>query len=158
MQGDSIRLPKMNKAQIAFASATVIFLLPSAAYPQLQTSSHKIRGHRCVNFRAEPSINAAVVKCLQPGTNVQVFRIPPTGRFAWVEKEGRIWYKALVPGTKAVGWIMPDCTDIVEDSNTKACTDYGSVQRRNKTAWLGVEINSSTHWERRSETPPPYVP
>jgi hypothetical protein len=131
MQGDSIRLPKMNKAQIAFASATLMFLLPSAAYPQVQTSSHKIRGSSCVNFRAEPSINAAVVNCLQPDTDVQIFRLPPTGRFIWVnDREGRTWYKASVPGTNAVGWIMPACTDLFGNTTTEACTDYGSVAQK----------------------------
>lgn len=38
MQGDSIRLPKMNKAQIAFASATLMFLLPLAASSQREVA------------------------------------------------------------------------------------------------------------------------
>jgi hypothetical protein len=123
----------MKKAQIAFASVTLIFLLPAVAYPQLQTSSHKIRGNRCVNFRTEASINAAVIKCLRPGTNIQVIRIPPQGKFAWVnDKAGRTWYKALLPGAKTFGWIMGDCTDISGNTETEACTDYGSVQRKRK--------------------------
>lgn len=101
--------------------------MPSlAAYSQMETSSHKVLGNSCVNLRAEPSINATVIKCLQSGTDVQIIRIPPTGKFAWVnDQAGHIWYMALVPGTNTTGWILPDCTDIFDNTDIKECTDFG---------------------------------
>ncbi len=93
-----------------------------------ETSSHKVRGNSCVNFRAEPSINATIIHCLKSGTYIDVVRIPPTGKFAWSKDEAdRLWYLVFDQDTKLQGWVMPDCIDIFEEKSSKNCADYGSI-------------------------------
>jgi hypothetical protein len=92
-----------------------------------ETSSHKVRGNSCVNFRAEPSINAKIIHCLKSGTYIDVVRIPPTGKFAWSKDEAdRLWYLVFDQDTKLPGWVMPDCIDIFEETSSTSCADYGS--------------------------------
>ena len=93
-----------------------------------ETSSHKVRGSSCVNFRTQPSINAKIIHCLKSGTNIDVVRIPPTGKFAWVTDEAdHLWYLVFDQDTKLQGWVMPDCIDIFEETISTNCADYGSI-------------------------------
>jgi hypothetical protein len=116
---------KMNRSQVIFASITVVIFFPLAAHANFSTTTIRSSGG-CVNFRAEPSIDAAIIACLEPGTDIQIYRLPPTGRFAWVEDQTKhLWYRALIPSTDIGGWIMPSCTSIFENP-TAVCADLGS--------------------------------
>lgn len=76
-----------------------------------------------LNLREEPSMNAKVISCLPSGTNIAPRRIPPTGKFAWVkDQSAHLWYQTSVPGIGVDGWIMPDCTNIFDDPDQKACS------------------------------------
>lgn len=120
----------MRRPYFLFVSTALSLLFPFAANSQVETSSHKVLGNSCVNLRAKPFIKAPVLKCLTSGSNVQIVRIPPTGRFIWVnDQAGHTWFSAMLPGTSAAGWILPECTDLYSDTNKKPCTDYGSTSK-----------------------------
>lgn len=111
----------MKRVSVLVASS-VLFAVSGSSVEAAQVASRD----GCVNLRSQPSINAGVIRCLPPGTNLEPYRSPGSGRFTWQKEGDRVWYYTSVPGTSEKGWIMPVCTDI-NGSNQGTCTDIGSV-------------------------------
>lgn len=111
----------MKRVSVLVASS-VLFAFSGSSVEAAQVASR----NGCVNLRSQPSMNAAVIRCLSPGTKLEPSRSPGSGRFVWQKEGDRLWYYTSVPGTSEKGWIMPVCTDII-GVNKGACTDTGAA-------------------------------
>jgi hypothetical protein len=96
----------MRKVQVLLMSTAVILLSPFVADAARVESRSG-----CVNLREEPSTTSEVIACLRSGTYVEPIRLPPTGRFVWVEDQVNrdlTWWKVSVPSMNVEGWMVSD--------------------------------------------------
>lgn len=139
----------MKRVSVLVVSS-VLFAVSGSSVEAAQVASRD----GCVNLRSQPSINAGVIRCLPPGTNLEPYRSPGSGRFTWQKEGDRLWYYTSVPGTSEKGWIMPDCTDIT-GINKGVCPDTGAAiplakpQEPQIVAQAGQqeEVLQNTNWQ-----------
>lgn len=101
----------IKKAQVLLISTALMFLFPFAADAERVQS----QDGSCVNLREEPSTSAEIIACLEVDTYVEPIRSPPSGRYAWHEEAGRVWYMVNVPSISKRGWMVVDYINLDAD-------------------------------------------